>query len=208
MAAPTFKTDKKMSFGTLLAYFGGGFVCLMIITFVAIKMFSGSSSNKKAVVKKSNVEMVEKPVIDTISNSKIAELTDTITKMDSNQREAATFIYSQNDRIKSLEGQVNSLLERIDSIEKNAQEEKYKQAVESSKKAATGVKNSNQNKITGRNGRHGVRVTAVVNKRAWLESEDGETSTVAPGDNISVRTVKVIDVNNADKSVITSTNNR
>lgn len=209
MSKPTFKTDKKMSFEALLAYFGGGFIFLMLLTFLVMKMVSSPAKDKKVVIKKSSAEVAEKQIAENIPNTKIAELSDTISKMDANQREASKFIYSQNDRIKALEAQVNSLLEKYESMERLAQEERARQeSIESSKKAANSLKAESQNKISSRNSRHGVRVAAVVNKRAWLENEDGDTTTVTPGDNITVRTVRVLDVNNSDKTVTTSPNRR
>ena len=212
------KAKKKgMSFGTLMMYFGGGFVVLIVVTIIIIQSMS-PQKNKKVVLSKTPVNF-EVPANTAPTNTPTVAVTDRlsdlevlISKMDASDRDAAKFIYAQAHRIDELERIVKEQGDRFAAFEANKKAGDDKKAADMKKakdKKATqqsAATRANTNTLDTAHNTLGYKVSAVVNKRAWVESTvDGTEQSITIGDQLPIKkSVTVKQVNNESKTVITS----
>ena len=172
---------KNMSFGKLMAIFGGSLVVVIILAVVIIKATSGPKPGSKVVTKRNQTEFQpQQPVILADQLRREQEASAAAREMSAQQAQAMQQALQQQNQavMQRLDGiaiGLNALDQRVAAIE-NSRRPTGVQVIKPERKPRTSPVKQLEKGATPLPANSGYKVQATVGKRAWIAAGEHEDS--------------------------------
>jgi len=202
---------KNMSFGKLMAIFGGSLVVVMILAVVIIKATSGPKIGRTIVTQRHQPQFQpEQPDILAEQLRREQEISAAAREISAQQAQAMQQALQQQNQVvmqqlDSIASGLSSLNQRVTSLE-NSRRATEVQIIKPDRKSRTSATNQSEREGTPIPSDSGYKVQATVGKRAWITAGEHDDS-VSVGEILPpVKTPMIVHaVDNESGIIITST---